>query len=163
MLIMVCGLPGTGKTSVSKIIARKINGIILRTDVIRKQIIKEPEYTEREKRRVYENLLRETEDSIKEGENVILDATFYKKSLRKQIYDLARKANSELIIIECVCDERKVFERMKKRKGDESEADFEVYKKIKRQWEPIEREHITIDTGKDLKEVEKELELIFNS
>jgi len=36
MLIIVCGLPGTGKTSLARKIAEKIYAVLLRTDVVRK-------------------------------------------------------------------------------------------------------------------------------
>src|SRR5437667_5801 len=38
MLILVCGLQGAGKTTVAKRIATIISALILRTDVIRKQL-----------------------------------------------------------------------------------------------------------------------------
>lgn len=36
-LIIICGLPGTGKTTTAKKIAAKTNSVLLRTDVVRKE------------------------------------------------------------------------------------------------------------------------------
>ncbi len=43
MLVLVCGLPGTGKSETSKFLAKKLNGIHLNTDIIRKEIFKDAE------------------------------------------------------------------------------------------------------------------------
>jgi predicted kinase len=40
MLVLVCGLPSTGKSTVAKQIAEDFNGKILRTDVIRRELFK---------------------------------------------------------------------------------------------------------------------------
>ena len=53
-LIIVCGLQGTGKTTVAKKIAEKINAVILRSDVLRMEILKDPKYTEEEKQKIYD-------------------------------------------------------------------------------------------------------------
>jgi predicted kinase len=158
MLYLVCGLPGTGKTSVAKELASLTGGIVLRTDEIRKQIIADPKYTPAEKKKVYEAMFRTTGSMLRAGTDVILDATFYKRKRREEAGKIAGKAGKRLITIEVKCDEKTVFERLKKRKGDLSDADYAVYSKIKREWEPISEKHFVIDTAgknwkKDLKNI----------
>ncbi|MGC8577553.1 MAG: AAA family ATPase [Thermoproteota archaeon] len=41
MLIVMCGLPATGKTTVAEALAKVIKAVILRTDLIRREIFKE--------------------------------------------------------------------------------------------------------------------------
>ena len=53
MLIIICGLPGTGKTFIAKKLAPKINAEHLSTDRIRKELFPEPTYSEDEKNKVY--------------------------------------------------------------------------------------------------------------
>ena len=58
MLYIVCGLPGTGKTTVAKELGKLTGGIVLRTDEIRKQILSDPKSTPEEQERVYQAMLR---------------------------------------------------------------------------------------------------------
>jgi predicted kinase len=150
-VILVCGLPCTGKSTVSKVLAKKIRqagkkSVILRTDEIRKKLIEKPQYTEDEKKFVYNVLLMFTEFFLKKDINCIVDGTFYRKSLRNTLKEVAEKNNAGFLIIECTLDEKKVEKSIGSRKKGLSDADFEVYKKIKKQWEPIKEKHIVFDT-----------------
>ena len=149
-LYMVCGLPGTGKTTIAKELAKLTGGIVLRTDEIRKQILTDPKYTPEEKGRVYEAMLRTAGSMLRVGRDVILDATFHKEREREAAGRIARKAGKKLAVIEARCDEKTVMEHLRKRegKGDASDADFKVYKKIEKEWEPIEEKHFVIVTGR---------------
>lgn len=154
MLVIVCGLQGTGKTTVAEKIAGKINGVLLRTDVIRKEILKNPIYSEEERQEIYDEMFLRTKDLLKENEYVILDAVFAKKENRKK----AKKISKDFKIIETICPEKIVKERMKNRFEDESEARFEHYLKYKKLFEPITEEHIIIDTSKNM---DRQLEKFF--
>lgn len=148
MLYMVCGLPGTGKTSVAKELASLTGGLVLRTDEIRKRILADPKYTPAEKQRVYDAMFRTAESMLRTGMDVILDATFYKNDQRDAVRKIAQKTGGKLIIIEARCDEKTVFARLRKRRGGLSDADYAIYKKIKLEWEPGLGKHAIIDTGK---------------
>lgn len=159
MLVIVCGLPGTGKTTLAKTVAGKTDAAVINSDSIRMSMLEEREYTEDEKKMIYRAMLEEAGKQLKEGKNVVLDATFYKKELRENAKETAEKAGTESYIIECVTHEELLKERIFKRKKEEteSEADFEVYKKVKDQFEPIEEEHLAVDTSEEL---EKQVELV---
>ena len=49
--------------------------------------------------------------------------------------------------MECICPEDIIISRLRQRKYDYSDADFSVYRKMKRIYEPVNEEHITIDTS----------------
>ncbi len=149
MLIMVCGLPGTGKTTLCREILKRLKAHLIRTDVIRKAIFEKPEYTEEEKEFVYEQVLDLTGIYLAKGENVILDATFHSKGTRKRFYSVADRLKVPLEIIEVVCPPGKVRSNMSERSGkDKSDAGPGVYELVKKQWEPIERDHVIIDSSK---------------
>ncbi len=152
MLIIVAGLPATGKSTLAKRLAKKLNAVVLNTDVIRKEIFPKPKYTEEEKRIVYDVLFLLTKYLLMNGINVILDGTFYKRSIRHKAYDIAKKLGKTFIVIECICNEDVVRERLKKRRKEKSisDADYNVYKKIKSQFEKIERPHIIVDTTNNI-------------
>jgi predicted kinase len=146
MLYLICGLPGVGKSTVSRELEKLTGAVMLRTDEIRKLIFETPEYTNEEKEKVYEALFRTAESLLRLGKDVILDATFYKESLRKEALSVAKKADVSYMIIEVVCDEKLMAGIMKRRYRDFSDADYEVYRKVKAQWEPVEEEHEVVDT-----------------
>ncbi len=150
MLILFSGLPATGKTTLARKVSEKIGAIILRTDVIRKELFIEPKYTEEEKEQVYNEMFSRAEKFLIKGQAVILDANFYLQSLRDRARDVARRAGKKFFIVECIFDEEKVLGRMDERisKGDASDANsIEIYHKIKSLWEPIHEPHIVIDTS----------------
>jgi hypothetical protein len=149
MLILVCGLPGTGKTTVAERIAEKTRSRLLSTDVMRKEIIERPGYTEKEKEMVYGLVFGMAERMLRDSKNVVLDGTFYKKGLRDSVREIAEKTGSDFHLVEVVCGERIIKERLgdRKKARSASDADFGVYKKIKRVFEPVRGEHFVINTS----------------
>ncbi len=149
MLILICGLPGTGKSTVANALARKIGATVLRTDEIRKKLFEEPRYSEEEKELVYRVIFLIAEHLLRNGCNVIIDGTFYKRALRRRIYEIAEGTRSGMEVVECVAPEYLIKRRMEsgRKRMSLSDADYEIYKKIKEEFEPIERKHIVIDTS----------------
>ncbi|MDP1719201.1 MAG: AAA family ATPase [bacterium] len=149
MLIIVCGLSGTGKTTVARLLAERMSAAHLRTDVIRKEVFANPDYSEAEKERVYELMFERVEQLLKNGP-VVLDATFLKKQHRWTAEGLARAAGVQFYVIEAVCPEEIVKDRLAKRAGDASDARFSEYLAQKKVLEPIQEIHLLVDTSKDL-------------
>jgi len=152
MLILICGLPGTGKSTIAMRLASRLKASLLRTDVIRKKLFPSPEYTEAEKELVYRATFLIAEYLLKAGVCVIIDGTFYRRSLRKMVYEVAERTGVRKAVIECTAPEHVIRRRMERRKGRNlpTDADYQVYLKIRGQWEPIEGEHLLIDTSKSI-------------
>ncbi len=72
----------------------------------------------------------------------------YERKIKSEIKKKLRPATKEIRIIECICPEDIVLSRLRQRKYDYSDADFSVYRKMKRIYEPVKEEHITVDTSK---------------
>ena len=75
--------------------------------------------------------------------------------------DLGKEFNSKIFIVECVCPEKIIKERLERRMKRKSVSDerWEIYLDQKRLFEPIEKDegkHIVIDTSK-----KNDLEKIF--
>jgi predicted kinase len=155
LIVLFCGLPGVGKTSLANELAPLINAIVLSTDKIRKELISKPKYTKEEKRLIYDVMLlvaRYLHDAA--GINCILDATFNtEKSRRTAIEKLVNVSSDQIYIVECICPEDVVITRLKARKGDYSDADIDIYRKMKQQYEPVKEieKHIVMDTSQDPK------------
>jgi hypothetical protein len=163
-LIVICGLQGTGKTTVARMIIKKFKkGVLLRTDKIRRKLFKEPKYTEEEMQKVYDEMLLETKKAIKEGKVVVLDATFARAKNRKKVELIAKESNVELTIIEVKCKEEVVRERIKRRKGDASRAGYNQYLQYKKIFDPIKEEHIIIDNSGSFDDLKSQIKKIFEN
>lgn len=147
MIVIVCGLPGVGKTTLSRELAPIINAIILSTDKIRKELIPRPTYRWQERRLVYDVLVLLAKYLHNAGVNCILDATFNTENSRKELKRKLALMPNQFSLIECTCSEDKIISRLKNRKNDYSDADIFIYRKMKKIYEPVSEEHIIVDTS----------------
>lgn len=142
MIIIVFGLPGSGKSFFASQLARKLNAGYINTDKLRSELFTVRTYTEAEKMVVYDKMLEKMNNALEHNFNLVLDGTFYKESIRNKFRDeVAGKDN--LKFIEVTASESVIRGRLKKPRPL-SEADFYVYKKIKDQWEPMMEEHLVV-------------------
>jgi len=148
LLILVAGLPGSGKSYFSKHLARELNARHLSSDRMRAAMKLMGKYDEESKQKVYDRLEEQAREALKKGENVLIDATFHKKKRREQFATLARQSGARLKVICIDADASLIRERLKK-KRKESEADFSVYRKLKKEFEQIEPGHLCLHSGKD--------------
>lgn len=145
--MIVCGLPGVGKTTIAKDLAPLIDAVVLSTDKIRKELIANPTYKKQERKLIYDVLLIVAKYLHQAGINCILDATFNTENSRKELRKKLGLSQEQICIIECICPDDIVISRLKDRKNDYSDADISIYKKMKRIYEPIKGEHIILDTN----------------
>jgi predicted kinase len=159
----MCGLPGVGKTTIARQLAPLINGVVLSTDKIRKEIFPKPTYGRRERKLIYDILILLAKYLCNSNVNCILDATFSIEKSRQEIRNKLGLCSKKISIIECVCPEDIVIARLNVRKYDFSDADISVYKNMKRIYEPLKEEHVTVDTSKISNiEIERIARLILN-
>lgn len=159
MIVIVCGLPGVGKTTIAKDLAPLIDAVVLSTDKIRKELIPNPTYRKQEKRLIYNVLFIVAKYLHKGGINCILDATFNTENSRKELRKKLGLSQEQICLVECICPEDIVISRLKDRKNDYSDADISIYKKMKSIYEPIKGEHIIINTNRQPSKVNaKEIE-----
>jgi predicted kinase len=155
LIVLFCGLPGVGKTSLAKELAPLINAVVLSTDKLRKELIPNPTYTKEEKELIYDVMLlvaRYLHNAA--GVNCILDATFNTEESRENARKkLGNTSPDQIYIIECGCPEDIIISRLKARKEDYSDADIDIYRKMKQVYEPVKdkQRHIVADTSRDPK------------
>lgn len=148
IVIIVCGLPGVGKTTLVKDLAPRMSAVILSTDKIRKELIPRPKYDWKDRKLIYDIVILFAKYLSKAGVNCILDATLIKERSRQEIKKELDLITKNIHIIECVCPEDIIIKRLRRRRNNYSDADISVYKKMKKIYEPVKEKHITVDTSK---------------
>ena len=148
MIIIVCGLPGVGKTSLANELAPLIRAVVLSTDKIRKELISKPTYRIQERKLIYDIMLLLARYLHDAGINCILDATFNTENSRRELKKSLNLISSPQInIVECTCPEHITISRLRSRKNDYSDADISVYKRMRSIYQPIKEKHIVVDTS----------------
>ncbi len=145
MILIVFGLPATGKTYLSEKAAEELDAVHLNTDIIRKKLNLQGQYDEHSKQIVYDELLKEMVYHTQNNQNVIVDGTFQKEKHRKQYMQKAQEIKQNLFFVELRAKEETIKNRMKSDRKH-SEADFDVYQNIKRTFESMNKPHLILWT-----------------
>jgi predicted kinase len=155
VFIVVSGLPGTGKSYLSRRLAERLSYPILESDALRKQLFPAPTYSAIESGILFRAIHRLIEGRLDKGISLILDATNLTERYRERLYNIAERHHARLIIAHTKAPPEVVRERLKNRtekihNGDSSDADWDVYLKLSATAEKIRRKHFAIDTSKDI-------------
>lgn len=137
MIIIVMGLPGSGKSFFSKHLAKALNAEYLSSDRVRNTLKMNGKYSLNDKLYVYEWLANLAEGAIDRKANVVVDATFYLQQTRELFLEIAKRRNISIKCILIQASETVIKKRLKGHRK-ESEADYEVYKKVKKEYEDID-------------------------
>jgi predicted kinase len=146
ILLIVFGLPGTGKSTLSRLLSKKLGWLHLNTDIIREQLNLRGKYDNHSKERVYREMYEATKKQLTAQKSVIVDGTFYLKKHRQSYYDLAATYQCSIKWIEMQADDETVQSRISKKRRY-SEADFDIYEKIKAAFEPVLHETLVIKSN----------------
>lgn len=162
MIIIVFGLPGTGKTFFSGHLAEETGAVHLNTDIIRERMNLRGKYDEKSKQRVYRELQKQAERELACGNDVIVDGTFHKRNRRVPFEKMAKAKNEPLYFIEIIAPEKIVQERLKGQRKY-SEAGPDVYEELKKAYEPPDGEYLQVRSGDNTPEsmIEKAKKYIY--
>ena len=155
VMVVISGLPGSGKSHFSRRLAERVDLITLESDVLRTRLFPSPRYTSSESRRLFTACHALIDDLLGRGIPVLLDATNLVEGNREQLYELAACRGAGLILVYLSAPAEVVRERLTRRSQgvdpqDRSGANWEVYRRLYCTVEPIKRNHFVVDTSRDI-------------
>jgi hypothetical protein len=162
-LVVVGGLPGTGKSTVAAAIADTLDYALLRSDEVRKDItgtehfrasplafgdgIYDPVTTDR----TYAAVLDRSQTLLERGSSVVVDASWTDMRHRRLAAELADRTTSDLIQLRCDLPEMLAASRIARRRemsGDVSDADEAITRRMAGRADPWP-EAVTLQTADD--------------
>lgn len=164
LIFIICGLPGTGKTFLANKLSSYVNATVLSTDKLRKELFKKPTYTPWERTLIYDVLFLLAKYLHSSEISCILDGTFNMEKSRSEVKEILNLRDDQFHIIECVCPEDIILTRLLLRKDDYSDANVSIYLKMKKIYEPVRQNHLTINTAMPIdKNIERILKYFYRS
>lgn len=154
-LVLLCGLPGSGKTHFSRLLAAEVPMVVIESDAARKTLAGIPAYNSDENRRVFSACRRLIQDLLEEGVPVLLDATNVTEGDRGYSHEAASAKGADVVVVKVTAPETLISKRLKRReqgksKDGASEAGWDVYKRIKAREQQVLGPHFVVDTSKDI-------------
>ncbi len=174
-LLITCGLPASYKTETSEEVAKIKGYTILRSDMIRLEVLKNEDIFDakvagnmNKRLSVYDEVFRRADELAKKGEGgIILDATFVTQELRRRAAEIAAKNNLTFVIMQTTCPQEVSLNRIKRRTKEKYESNAlteEAYLANKNKFEPVDLDdlkklypqlkvtHLMVDTCCDEKD-----------
>ncbi len=173
-VVIACGLPATNKSWSMRLVAERKGYPVLRTDVLRRELLESEDIFEErvassfeQRSRVYDEMFRRASEIVASGSGVILDATFVTQELRARAAGVAARHGRALLIQENRCSEEYSLAVLRGRDRETSESNAvseDAYFNNKRIFEPVDVEqlgrrwpglhivHLTVDVDGEVPE-----------
>ena len=159
MIVIMAGLPGTGKSTLARALAQFGGGIVLDKDVIR-SVLFSPDFVEysNEQDDFCQSLIVETAGYLLQhhsGLRVFVDGRTFSRTYQLEgVIAAAVKLGAEWRIVECVCAEQSAHLRLDATRSSHPARNrsFERYRSIRAQFEPITHPKLVVDTDRSVAE-----------
>ena len=159
MIVIMAGLPGTGKSTLARELAQRLPGAVLDKDAIRAALFQPAhvEYSLAQDDFCQEIMLKTAAYLLAKdaGIDVMLDGrTFSRRYQRERAIEFCRQRGTAWATLECVCAEQtalaRLTEAMARHTHPAANRTPELYRQIKAAWEPIDQPKLVIDTDANL-------------
>jgi predicted kinase len=159
MIIILAGLPGTGKSTLALALAPHLNAAILSKDQIRHALFapQDVEYSTKQDDFVMQLMLKAAAwlFNKKPARVVILDGrTFSRRYQIDEVINTSNHLKQPWRIIECTCPEELARTRIESQVSDHPAGNrtFDLYREVQSHFEPITLPKTTIDTSQPLED-----------
>jgi predicted kinase len=171
-VLIACGLPASYKTETTEVIAKLKGYKILRTDLIRLEVLKDEDIFEekvasnmKKRELVYDEMFSYADGLAGKGEGIILDATFITQALRRRAAEIAARHEKVFVIQQTQCPQEVSLRRISERTKEDYESNAlteQAYLNNKKKFQPVDLDelkdifpsinivHILVDTTSDL-------------
>lgn len=159
MIVLMAGLPATGKTTLALELARRTSGRVLSKDEVRHAIFQpgEIEYSTRQDDFCLEVMLETATYLLSHTpeQKIFLDGRpFSRRYQIENVLTAAASLHQPWRIVECVCSEKIVRQRLAldtdSGKHPAANRDYQLYLEVKARFETITHPKMVIDTGQEL-------------
>ena len=149
MLIVFGGLPGTGKTTVAKTLAQKLDAVYLRVDTIEQALRSSLGLKTEIGPAGYVIAYRLAEDNLRIGGVVVADSANSLQVTRDAWLSVAEHASTKVAEVEVICSNAVEHRRrVETRRSDIEELKLPEWQDIiDRKYENWNRPHIVVDTA----------------
>ena len=161
-VLIACGLPASYKTETTEVIAELKGYRILRSDLIRLEVLKNEDIFDekvassmQKRTLVYDEMFKMADEAAGKGEGIILDATFVTQSLRRRAAKVAADHGKTLVIQQTQCPKAVSLDRISKRTKENYESNAlteQAYTNNVNKFEPVDLD--------DLKQRHPELKVV---
>ncbi len=148
MLIVLAGLPATGKTSIARELARRLGAVYLRIDSI-EQALRDAALTAPLDDAGYRIAYAVAADNLRDGRTVVADSVNPVALTREAWLDVARRSRVPAVEVEIICsDPAEHRRRVESRASDIPGLVLPSWKDVAtREYHPWDRPRIVIDTA----------------
>src|SRR5688500_3913912 len=98
-LILMAGLPGSGKSTFARRLAGATGATVLESDALRQLLFGGPTHEAAESHALFGAIFEAAGTLLRDGHSVIIDATNLKRSDRRPAHDLVAATGASLVIV----------------------------------------------------------------
>lgn len=154
-MIVLSGLPGTGKSHFAKELGKRLPLLVLESDRLRKVLAPNPKYTRGESARLFAACHLLIEEYLLQGRLVLLDATNLTEGFRQPLYEIADRVSVPVFLARLTASREIVRRRLSDRgagmhPSDYSDAGWRIYSRMYPHEEAIARPHLNVDSSGDI-------------
>ena len=148
-IVLLSGLPGTGKTTFAAALAPTIGAAVVESDAVRRGLVPRPDYSRAESARVFDLVEQRVRQALAEKRPAIVDATNVAARDRERFVNIAASLPCALVAVRLTAPDSVIRERLANPREGYSEATVAIYEMMLGRQEPFDIPTVVIDTSHD--------------